>query len=162
MNGVVRALGQPTASDLVAAPGSGTHRSNARVLVVFEAGRAGAAALREAAELAAAGAELSVVTLAPQAKPLKCCGGGGAGPYNCAVRDQAEEELRQARGLLGSLAEHATFTRLVGTPQPPLAEWSAERAFDVILLPAPRIGRGGGRQARELRRASPAQVRLVR
>jgi hypothetical protein len=119
-------------------------------------------ALREAAELAGAGAELSVVTLAPQAKPFKCCGGGGPGPYNCAVRDQAQDELRQARSLLGSLAERATFTLLVGTPVPPLAEWSAMRAFDVILLPARRFAWGGGRQARELRRASPAKVRLVR
>lgn len=150
------------ASDVAAAPGSDAHRTSARVLVVFEAGRGGAAALREAAELAAGGAELSVVTLAPQATPLKCCGGGGPGPYNCAVRDQAEEELRQARSLLGSLGERATFTLLVGTPEPPLAEWSANRAFDVILVPARRLARGGGRQARELRRASPAQVRLVR
>jgi hypothetical protein len=132
------------------------------VLVVFEEGRGGAAALREAAELAGGGAELSVVTLAPQAKPFKCCGGGGPGPYNCAVRDQAEDELRQARSLLGSLAERATFTLLVGTPAPPLAEWSATRGFDVILLPAPRLARGGGRQARALRRASRAEIRLVR
>ena len=76
------------------------------------------AALREGAELAAAGAELSVVTLAPQAKPFKCCGGGGPGPYNCAVRDQAQEELRQAQSLLGSLARRATFTVLAGIPRP--------------------------------------------
>jgi len=141
---------------------SATAGPSPRVLVVFEAGRAGAAALREAAELAGAGAELSVVTLAPQAKPYKCCGGGGPGPYNCAVRDQAEDELRQARSLLGSLAGRATFTTLVGAPAPPLAEWSAEQAFDVIVLPGHRFTRGGGRRARELRRATPAEVRLVR
>lgn len=145
--------GQPP-SDV---PGGGP-----RVLVVFESGRGGAAALREAGELAAGGAELSVVTLAPQAKPLKCCGGGGAGPYNCAVRDQAQDELRQAQSLLGSLARRATFTLLVGSPAPPLAEWSAARAFDVIYLPAGRFGRGGGRRARALRRAGSAEIRLVR
>src|ERR1700694_1252371 len=74
----------------------------ARVLVVFEPGRSGAAALREAAELAEAGSELSVVTLAPQARPLRCCGGDGAGPYNHAVREEAQTELHEARGLLGS------------------------------------------------------------
>jgi len=68
-----------------------------RVLAVYEDGSRGAAVLREAAELAAAGAELWVVTLAPQAKPYRCCGGGGAGPYNCAVRDAAAEELLDAR-----------------------------------------------------------------
>ncbi|HKH87480.1 MAG TPA: hypothetical protein VKA05_01600, partial [Acidimicrobiales bacterium] len=64
---------------------SGAADGAKRVLVVFERGAGGMAALREAAELAEAGAEVSVVTLAPQAKPLRCCGGGGAGPYNHAV-----------------------------------------------------------------------------
>jgi hypothetical protein len=132
-----------------------------RVLVVYEEGRRGDAALREGAELAAAGAELTVVTLTPQAKPLKCCGGGGAGPYNCAVRDVAAEELVQARALLGSLAARASFRTLVGTPQPPLANWTAEQSFDVVLLPARRLARGGGRLAREVRRASHADVRPV-
>src|SRR6202163_3463374 len=89
-----------------------------RVLVVSEPGRTGTAALREAAELAEAGSELSVVTLAPQARSLPCCGGGGAGPYNCAVRDEAQMELGEARGLLGSAARRATFTVLRGCPDP--------------------------------------------
>ena len=130
--------------------------------MVFEAGRGGAAALREGAGFARDGAELSVVTLAPQATPFKCCGGGGPGPYNCAVRDEAEDELRRARSLLGSLAVPATFTTLVGTPAPPLPEWSADRGFDVIVLPASRFSRGGGRLARELRRATAAEVRIAR
>ena len=147
---------------LGADPAGAVRGPDTRVLVVFEAGRCGAAALREAAALASAGAELSVVTLAPQAKPFKCCGGGGPGPYNCAVRDQAQDELRQAQRLLGSLADGASFTLLAGTPAPPLAEWSAPRAFDVIYLPAGRLAPGGGRRARALRRASSAEVRLVR
>jgi Universal stress protein family len=134
---------------------------NTRVLVVFESGRCGEAALREAAERAAAGADLSVVTLAPQAKPLKCCGGGGPGPYNCAVREEAHDELRQARSLLGSVAGRASFTALVGCPEPPLAEWAAERSFELILLPAHRLAPRGGRLARRLRRATAAEVRLV-
>jgi hypothetical protein len=129
--------------------------------VVYEEGRAGAAAMREAAELAASGAELAVVTLAPQAKPLKCCKGGGAGPYNCAVRDAAAEELEQARTLLGSLATRASFTTLVGSPEPPLGKWSAEQSFDTIIVPGHRFARGGGRIARELRRATHAEVRVV-
>src|ERR1700681_1557165 len=103
-----------------------------RVLVVFEPGRTGTAALREAAELAEAGSELSVVTLAPQARPLRWCGGGGGGADHCAVRDEAQMELRQARGLLGSAARRATFTTLRGCPEPPLAAWVAEHAFDLI------------------------------
>ncbi len=161
MNGVAGARGRRTTAGGVVQPPGEAHGRSTRVLVVFEHGRGGEAALREAAESAAAGAELSVVTLAPQAKPFKCCGGGGPGPYNCAVRDQAQEELRQAQGLLGSLAQRATFTVLVGTPAPPLTEWSAARAFDVIYLPARRFAVGGGRQARALRRASSAEIRLV-
>jgi hypothetical protein len=131
------------------------------VLAVYEQSGRGAAALREAAELAAAGAELIVVTLAPQAKPSRCCGGGGAGPYNCAVRDLAAEELAQARTLLGSLADRATFATLVGAPVPLLAACAAERSFDVILVPRSGLGRSGGRLARELRRATDAEVRAV-
>lgn len=130
-----------------------------RVLVVYCEGRHGEAALREGAELVAAGAELTVVTLAPQARPLKCCKGGGAGPYNCAVRDQADDELAQARTLLGTLAAHASFFKLAGTPWPPLAEWAAARSFDVVIVPRHRFARAGGRLARELRAASPAEIR---
>jgi hypothetical protein len=129
--------------------------------VVYREGRGGEAALREGAELAAAGAELEVVTLAPQAKPLKCCKGGGAGPYNCAVRAVADDELRQARELLGSLAAGTGFTRLTGTPEPPLAEWAAARAFDVVIMQRDRFARGGGRIARKLRAAATAEIRFV-
>lgn len=165
----LREMTQATASiDGVEARGGGVPPSGGppsprlRVLVVYEEGRAGRAAILEAAELAASGAELTVVTLAPQAKPLKCCEGGGAGPYNCAVRDAAAEELRQARALLGSLAKRASFTTLVGTPEPPLAEWSAGQSLDAIILPGHRLERRGGRLARDLRRATRADVRVVR
>ncbi len=135
--------------------------SAGRVLVVFESGRSGAAALRAGAELAEAGRELSVVTLAPQAKPLRCCGGGGAGPYNCAVRAQASEELSEARDLLGAALKPAMLTVLVGHPDPPLAAWIGEHAFDIVVLPSRRLALGGGRLARCLRRETAADVRLV-
>ena len=162
MNGVACESGQRETGGAPDGPGNDDREPGGRVLVVFDASRAGTAALREAIDWAGVEAELSVVTLVPQAKPLKCCGGGGAGPYNCAVRDEAEDQLDRARGLLGSSATRATFTKLVGSPTPPLAEWSAEGGFDVIFLPAPRLARGGGRLARELRRATAAEVRLVR
>ena len=135
--------------------------SGQRVLVVYREGRGGAAAVREGAELAASGAELVVVTLAPQAKPMRCCKGGGAGPYNCAIRDVAAEELREARTLLGSLAPRASFKTLLGTPAPPLAEWSAAHSFDIVIVPKARLERGGGRLARELRKRTDADVRVV-
>jgi len=132
-----------------------------RVLAVFESGHAGEATLREAAELAEAGSELSVVTLAPQARPSRCCGKGGTGPYNIAVREEAELELRQARDILGATATRASFTVLVGHPTPPLAAWAEEDAFDLILLPSHPFTRGGNRYARAMRRATSAEVRLV-
>jgi hypothetical protein len=134
----------------------------ARVLVVFEPGRTGKVALREAAELTEAGSELSVVTLAPQVRPLRCCGGGGAGPYNCAVRQEAETELREARDILGTAARRATFNVLLGCPDPPLAAWVSEHAFALVLVPSHRLTLGGSRLARGLRRATAAEVRLVR
>jgi hypothetical protein len=145
--------------DLASDRGAGPAR---RVLVVFEPCGAGTAALREAAELAEAGSKVSVVTLAPQARPLRCCGGGGAGPYNCAVRQEAESELREARDVLGSSASQATFTVLSGCPDPPLDAWVAEHAFDLILVPSHRLTPGGSRFARGLRRASTAELRLVK
>lgn len=132
-----------------------------RVLAVFEPGHAGEATLREAAELAESGSELSVVTLAPQAPPCRCCGKGGTGPYNIAVREEAEIELRQARAFLGSTARRASFTVLVGQPSPPLSAWAAEKAFDLILLPSRRFTRGGNPLARGVRRATSAEVRLL-
>ena len=154
---------------VVAAPNRGTVGGNrggsghsaGRVLVVFESGHRGEAALRAGAELAEAGRELSVVTLAPQAKPLRCCGGGGAGPYNCAVRAQADEELSEARDLLGAGPKPAMLTVLLGHPDPPLVAWIGEHAFDIVVLPSRRLTLRGGRLARCLRRATEADVRLV-
>lgn len=134
----------------------------ARVLVVFEYGRRGEAALRAGAELGDAGSELSVVTLAPQARPLRCCGGGGAGPYNCAVRAEADMELRQARDLLGSAFKRAMFTVLVGYPEPPLTAWIGEHEFQIVFLPSRRLARKGGHLARRLRRSTAAEIRLVK
>ena len=133
----------------------------ARVLVVYEPCPTGRAALREAAELANAGSELTVVTLAPQARPLLWGKAGGEGPYNIAVREEAEMELRQARDILGSVAGRAAFTVLAGTC-PPLAPWAAAQAFDLVLLPHHRFTPGGSHLARGLRRATFAEVRLVR
>jgi len=132
-----------------------------RVLAVFEPGHTGEATLREAAELTEAGSELSVVTLAPQAGPCRCCSKGGTGPYNIAVREEAQIELRQARDALGASAKRASFTVLVGHPSPPLAAWAAKQAFDLILLPSHRFTRGGNHYAKAVRRVTSAEVRLV-
>ena len=101
------------------------------------------------------------MTLAPQARPSRCCGRGGTGPYNLAVCDEAELELRQAREILGTIAGRATFTVLIGSPRPPLAAWAAEHAFDLVLLPSRRLTHGGNPCARSIRRACAADIRVV-
>jgi Universal stress protein family len=141
---------------------SGDRGAPARVAAVFERSDAGRAALREAAELANAGRELTVVTLAPQARPPRWGRAGGEGPYNIAVRQEAELELKEAREILGSVAARATFTVLAGCPQPPLASWVAEHGFELVLLPHRRLTPGGNPFARSLRKETSAEVRLIR
>jgi FAD/FMN-containing dehydrogenase len=133
-----------------------------RVAVVFERSNAGTAALREAAELANAGRELSVVTLAPQARAPIWGRAGGTGPYNIAIREEAELELREAREILGSVAARATFRVLAGCPQPALAPWVAQHGFGLVLLPRHRLTPGGNPFARSLQKETSAEVRLVR
>ncbi len=148
----------PTDGSTVRGSGSG---AAGRVAVVFERGDAGAAALREAAELATAGRELAVVTLAPQARPARWGRAGGEGPYNVAIREEAQEELREARALLGSVAERATFDVLAGCPRPPLVAWVGRHRFTLVLLPRQRLTLGGNLFARSLRKETSAEVRLV-
>jgi hypothetical protein len=134
----------------------------ARVAVVFEQSTAGEAALREGAELASAGRLLAVVTLAPQARPAKWGRAGGEGPYNVAVREEAEKDLKQAHELLGSVAERATFNMLAGCPQPRLAAWVLQHGFGIVLLPRHRLTPGGNFFVKSLRKETWAEIRLVR
>ena len=137
-------------------------RPPARVLVLFEPTPSGAAALREAAALTRAGKHLAVVTLAPQSVASRCCARGpSVEVVNCVVRDAAEDELSQAREILGEAAERATFKSLVGRRDPPLAKWAAANAVDLIVLPSRRFSIGGHPLARRLRRTTAAEVRLV-
>jgi hypothetical protein len=133
------------------------------VAVLFEPGRTGTAALEEASTFAAAsGSELTVVVTAPQAPQPRCC---GASPdaYNCAVRDEAASELREAAHLLPDTAQSTRFTLLVEGRDPPLRAWVAQHGFELVLLPARRrLLRSPGHPAlRKLRRVVGASVRLV-
>ena len=136
--------------------------SGRRVAVLFERGRKGEAALREASEASSAGGELTVVTLAPQAQPggcLRCR--VGLPENNCAVREEADVELRHARELLGAVADRTAFKVLVERRDPPLAVWVAEQLCDLVILPARRLPPRGHPLARALRRAHTAEVRVV-
>jgi hypothetical protein len=137
-------------------------RPPARALVLFESTRSGAAALREAAQLSGAGTDVTVVTLAPQAVASRCCQRGpGVEVLNCVVRDEAADDLRQAREFLGGEAHRVTFRTLVEKRDPPLRAWAAAQAFDLIVLPSRRFSLGGHPLSRSLRRASGAEVRLA-
>jgi hypothetical protein len=107
-----------------------------RVVVLYEPGRSGAAALDLAGRLVAGdGSALTVVTVAPQDTRI-CCGAGSAMDYNRAVREAADAELREARELLGPVGDRALFKTLVQDKDPPFAAWIAAGDFDVVLLPA--------------------------
>ena len=74
------------------------------MLAIFEHSPNGAAALGQAAELTTGSrSELTVVTLAPQQDCQRCCG-PSAEPFNAAVREDAERDLRVERELVGPAA----------------------------------------------------------
>ena len=134
-----------------------------RVVVLYEPGRTGSAALDLARRLVgAAGLGLTVVSVAPQDTRI-CCGTGSAMDYNRAVCDTAEAELLQARKKLGATGERATFKLLVQDKDPPLAAWVAAGDFDVVLLPARRrpLRRSKHPAAEALRRSTRAEVRVI-
>jgi hypothetical protein len=134
-----------------------------RVVVLYEPGRTGSAALDLAGRFARDdGCALAVVGVAPQDTRI-CCGAVSAMDYNHAVREAADAELRQARTLLGDAGKHASFKLLVQDKDPPLAAWIAAGGFDVVLLPARRrlLRRARHPLADELRGTTGADVRIV-
>jgi hypothetical protein len=141
---------------------NGRDLAPANVLVVFESSPGGRAALREAAELGGDDTHLTVVTLAPQSVASRCCARGpSVEVVNCVVRDEAEDDLREAREILGDAAGGATFKGLVARRDPPIARWAVANSFDLIVLPSRRLSTSGHPLARELRRATTAEVRLA-
>ncbi len=138
-------------------------RSGSRIAVVLEPGRSGAAALGQAAALAAMpDSELTVVAIAPQATGPRCCG-PSPDAFNCAVRDEVANDLEKAAELIGSTSEAANFRLLVEGSDPPLETWVAQGGFDVVLLPARRrVLRPWGHPAeRPLRRCADVDVHIV-
>jgi hypothetical protein len=134
-----------------------------RVVVLYEPGRTGSAALEIAGQLVRDdGSALTVVTVAPQDTHV-CCGAGSATDYNRAVCETAEAELRRARVLLGDVGNRASFKLLVEARDPPLAAWIAAGGFDVVLLPARRrpVRSAKHPAADELRKSTSAEVRVI-
>jgi hypothetical protein len=133
------------------------------VVVLYEPGRSGSAALDLARRLVGDdGSALTVVTVAPQDRRI-CCGAGSAIDYNRAVCEAADAELREARELLGPPADRASFKLLVQDKERPLAAWIAAGDFDVVLLPARRRPLRSAKHpaADQLRRSTSAEIRVV-
>jgi hypothetical protein len=131
-----------------------------RVLVLFEPGRAGAAAVdlaREAGELGHAA--LTIASVVPQAPSGSRCG-NSATEYNQIVLESVAQELDEARRRLGGV--DARFELLIDG-DPPLHEYVAAGAFDVVLLPSRRRPLRSVKHpaAAELRRRTRADVRIV-
>lgn len=133
-----------------------------RVLVVFEPGRAGAAALEAARELILGeGGQLTVLVVVPQAPSGPRCG-GSALAYNEVLLDAARADLRTARAQLGDAGRGATFDLRVEGLDPTGDELVAPGSFDLVLLPARRRPLRSGRHPAAKRiRAAGLPVRVV-
>jgi hypothetical protein len=140
-----------------------------RVLVLFECGRGGDAALELAAEVALARpTALTVVCVAPQGKSGSRCG-NSALEYNQAVAESTAEDLDSARDRLGRLGVAASYELLIeGTDRSPapfrvLAEFAVVGGFDLVLLPARRrpLRAASHPAAGALSRVAGAEVRVV-
>ncbi len=133
------------------------------VLVLFEPGRAGAAAVTLARELAERDdATVTVLGVVPTAPSGSRCG-NSATLYNLVVRDAVAQELDAARQPLAEIGARAAFTLLVDGTDPPLHEWVNRDGVDLVLLPARRRPLRSAKHpaAAALRRHTRAEVRIV-
>jgi nucleotide-binding universal stress UspA family protein len=139
-------------------------KSPERVLVLFEHGRGGVAAIDLARELVEReSADLTVVGVAPQAPSGPRCG-NSAIEYNEIVVDSVADDLDHAREQLGQAAERAAFVLLIDGADQTFEQLAESGGFDLVLLPARRRGlRRGGRhpEAARLRLSVGAEVRIV-
>jgi hypothetical protein len=134
-----------------------------RVLVVFEPGRSGAAALELARELVARqGAALTVVSVAPQGMSGARCG-NSALDYNLAIQDSVGADLDHARACLGEFGARASYELLLDGVWPSLDEFAAAGRFGLVLLPARRrpMRAPGHPGAERLRRATGAEIQVI-
>ena len=134
-----------------------------RVLVLYEHGRAGVAAIDLARDLAALeNATLTVVGVAPQSPSGPRCG-NSAMQYNEAVADSVARDLDAARERLGGAADRAAFVVLVDGADQTLEQLARSGGFALVLLPARRrpLRAAGHPEASRLRRVASAEIRIV-
>ncbi len=134
-----------------------------RVLVVFEPGRSGVAALELARELIERqGATLTVVGVAPQGMSGARCG-NSALDYNLAIQKVVTEDLGHARASLEEFGAHASYQLLIDGVSPSLDEFAAAGGFDLVLLPGRRrpMRAPGHPAAKPLGRATSAEIQVI-
>jgi hypothetical protein len=134
-----------------------------RVLVLFESGRGGGAALDLGRELALAQpTELTVVCVAPQATSGARCG-NSALDYNNVLAETTAKDLDRACERLAGFGVAASYELLLEGVDPPLERFTADGAFELVLLPARRRPlRGAGHPAAaRLARVARAEVRVI-
>jgi hypothetical protein len=160
---VVTDLDPGLASRLRSVRSDAVRSAGKRVVVLYEPGRTGSAALDLAGRLVGGDSPgLTVVGVAPQDTRM-CCGAGSASDYNRAVCEAVDAELRQARELLNDAGNRASLKLLVEGKDPPLAAWIDAAGFDIVLLPARRRPLRSAKHpaADQLRRSTSAEVRIV-
>lgn len=139
-------------------------RSGGKVLVVYEPGRAGAAAIdlgRELAELEEA--TLTVVGVAPQAPSGSRCG-NSAVEYNEMVVESVARDLDRAGTRLGpAVAARTRFQLLIEGAEPSLQQFARAGGFELVLLPARRrpMRARSHPEAARLRLIAGAEIRVV-
>jgi nucleotide-binding universal stress UspA family protein len=138
-------------------------RSLERVLVLYEHGRAGEAAIDLARDLAEDdGAALTVVAIAPRAPSGPRCG-NSALEYNEAVADSVAHDLEHARERLGAAVASAAFVLLVDGVDQTLEQLAGSGGFDLVLLPGRRrpLRASSHPEAARLQRVAGAEIRIV-
>jgi nucleotide-binding universal stress UspA family protein len=133
------------------------------VLVLYEPGRAGDAAVALAQELAERDhATVTVLGVVPKAPSGARCG-NSALEYNEMVREAVVRDLERARTQLAELGGRAEFELLAEGSDPSLGEWVTRAGVDVVLLPSRRrLSRSAKHPAAAaLRRATGAEIQIV-
>ncbi len=136
-----------------------------RILVVYEHGRAGAAAVDLARQLAELDdAAITVVGIAPHAPSggrARCA--NSPVEYNKAVADSVAHDLDDAKQRLGKAGEGAAFVLLVDGADQTLEQLARSGGFDLVLLPGHRrpFRKPGHPAASELSGVPGAEIRIV-
>jgi nucleotide-binding universal stress UspA family protein len=137
-----------------------------RILIVYEHGRAGAAAIDLARHLAESddNTTITVVGVAPNAPSggrARCS--NSPVEYNKAVTESVASDLDEAKGRLGRAATRAAFVLLVDGADQTLEQLTRSGGFDLVLLPGHRrpFRKPGHPAASELSGVPGAEIRIV-